>query len=209
VGIEVCVECVESAVAAEESGAVRVELCSSLFDGGLTPSVGMITQTRKSVKIPVYVMIRPRGGDFCYTDHEFEIMKVDIDYAKRSGADGVVLGILTEEGDIDVKRTSELVALARPLFVTFHRAFDMTRDPNKSLHELIGLGIERVLTSGQERSVVEGIDLISDLVDKAGSKIIIMPGGGVTNRNIKKIVEKTGVKEIHVSGRYYQIFLLP
>jgi copper homeostasis protein len=162
--------------------------------------VATIALARKHIDIDLNVIIRPRGGDFCYTDVEFEVMKYDIEAAKRLGANGVVIGLLNPDGTVDAARTPALVELARPMSVTFHRAFDMARDPQAALETLVELGIDRVLTSGQEASVLEGLDLITDLVRQAGERIIIMPGGGITERNIKKIVTQSGVKEIHVVG---------
>jgi copper homeostasis protein len=195
--LEICIDSVEAAIAAQGGGADRVELCADLLEGGTTPSAGTVQLARRSIDIDLNVIIRPRGGDFCYTPVEFEVMKLDIEAAKAAGADGVVIGILEEDGSVDAERTRELVALARPMSVTFHRAFDMARDPYEALETLVELGVDRVLTSGQESSVLEGLELIADLVDRAGERIIIMPGGGVTERNFKKIVATSGVKEIH------------
>ena len=198
--LEVCVDSVEAAIAAQEGGAHRVELCANLLEGGTTPSAGTIQLARENLGIGLNVMVRPRGGDFCYSDTEFEVMKRDVELAKKLGADGVVFGILNEDGSVDTERTGALVALARPMNVTFHRAFDMSRDPYEALEDLIRLGIGRVLTSGQDFSALEGLDLITDLVQKAGGRIIIMPGGGVTERNVNKIVEQSGAKEVHVAA---------
>jgi copper homeostasis protein len=197
--IEVCVDSVESAMAAERGGADRVELCDNLLEGGTTPSAGAIAIARDRLGIKLQVIIRPRGGDFCYSEVEFAVMQHDIALAKQLGADGVVIGILTPEGAIDISRTRALIELARPLSVTFHRAFDMARDPYRALEDLIGLGIDRILTSGQEPSVIEGLDLIAELVQLAGDRVIIMPGGG-TERNIGKVVARSGVREVHVTG---------
>jgi copper homeostasis protein len=197
--IEVCVDSVESAMAAERGGADRVELCDNLLEGGTTPSAGAIEVARRNLGIKLHVIIRPRGGDFCYSEVELAIMQHDIAAAKQLGADGVVIGILTPDGDIDIERTRTLIELARPLSVTFHRAFDMARDPYQALEDLIALGVERVLTSGQEPSVIEGLDLIAELARRAGDRVIIMPGGG-TERNIKKVVARSGVREVHVVG---------
>ncbi len=199
--LEVCVDSVQSAINAEKGGAIRVELCDNLFEGGTTPSAGTIEVARKNLSIGLQVIIRPRGGDFLYSDIEFDIMKRDIAQAKLLGADGVVIGILLPDGTVDMSRTAELVKLARPMNVTFHRAFDMTSDPFEALEDIISLGIDRILTSGQERSVPEGVALIGELVKKAGNRIMIMPGGGINEWNIEKIVEATGVRECHVSGR--------
>lgn len=198
--LEVCVESVEGAVAAQEGGADRVELCANLLEGGTTPSSGSIQQARRNLHIGLQVMIRPRGGDFCYTATEFEVMKLDIEMARKAGANGVVLGILKEDGSVDETRTRALTELARPLSVTFHRAFDMSRDPYEALETLITIGIDRILTSGQESSALEGLDLISDLVRKAGDRIIIMPGGGINERNFNRIVEQSGARELHVAA---------
>ena len=198
--LEVCVDSAESAIAAQEGGADRVELCDNLIEGGTTPSAGTIELARKHLTIGMNVIIRPRGGDFCYSDFEFVVMKSDVQVAKQLGANGVVVGILDENGAVDKGRTRELITLARPMSVTFHRAFDMTRDPYKALEDLIALGIDRVLTSGQENSVLEGLDLITDLVQRAGDRIIVMPGGGITERNIKKIIAQSGAHEAHVVG---------
>jgi copper homeostasis protein len=197
--IEVCVDSVESALAAAEGGADRVELCDNLLEGGTTPSAGTIAVARQKLGIKVQVMIRPRGGDFCYSDIEFAIMQRDIVLAKQLRADGVVIGILTPDGTVDRERTRALVDLARPLTVTFHRAFDVTRDPFEALEDLIALGVDRILTSGQEPSAIEGLDLITELVQRAGDRIIIMPGGGA-DRNVPKIIATSGAREIHVTG---------
>ncbi len=197
--IEVCVDSVESALAAQQGGADRVELCDNLIEGGTTPSAGMIELARKNLNIGLQVIIRPRGGDFCYSAIEFEIMQRDIATAKTLGADGVVIGLLTPDGRVDVERTKNLIELARPLNVTFHRAFDMAADPFAALEALVDLGVNRVLTSGQAFSVLEGLDLIAQLVQKAAGRVIVMPGGG-TERNIPKVIAATGVREIHVIG---------
>ena len=198
--LEFCIDSVESAIAAAQGGANRVELCDNLMEGGTTPSVGTIALARQHIDIDLNVIIRPRGGDFCYSDIEFETMRYDIEQAKQLGANGVVIGLLYEDGSIDIERTKTLTALARPLSVTFHRAFDMARDPFAALEDLIKLGIDRVLTSGQENSALEGLDLIAELVQKAGDHIVVMPGGGITERNIQKIVAQSGVTEVHVVG---------
>jgi copper homeostasis protein len=198
---EVCVDSIESAINAEKGGASRIELCSNLFEGGITPSAGMILQVRKMIKIQMNVLIRPRSGDFCYSNEEFEVMKNDIEYCKKCGVDGVVFGILTIDGHIDIERNRILVELAQPLNVTFHRAFDMTCDPFKSMEDIISLKFQRILTSGQELSCLEGLDLLTTLIEKAKERIIIVPGGGITEKNIKKIIQTCKAKEFHVSGR--------
>jgi copper homeostasis protein len=198
---EICADSVEGAMAAEGGGADRVELCDNLMEGGTTPSGGCIKLARANLRIGLQVMIRPRGGDFLYSETECAIMAEDIRLAKALGADGIVLGCLTDAGEIDKARTAKFIELARPLNVTFHRAFDMARNPKQALEDLVELGVDRVLTSGQEASVVEGLDLIAELQKQAAGRIIIMPGGGVTVRNISKIVEASGVSEIHLSAR--------
>jgi copper homeostasis protein len=197
--IEVCVDSVESAIASQEGGADRVELCDNLMEGGTTPSDGSIAVARERLSIKLHVIIRPRGGDFCYSDLEFEIMRRDIMRCKELGVDGVVIGILTPDGDIDVARSRELVELARPLAVTFHRAYDMARDPYQALEDVIATGADRLLTSGQEPSVIEGLDLIAELVQRAGGRIGVMPGCG-TERNMRKAVALSGAREFHVTG---------
>jgi copper homeostasis protein len=197
--IEVCVDSVESAIAAQDGGADRVELCDNLIEGGTTPSDGAIAIARERLSIKLHVIIRPRGGDFCYSELEFEIMKRDILRCKELHADGVVIGILTPDGDIDIPRSRELVELARPLQVTYHRAFDMARNAHQALEDVIATGADRLLTSGQEPSVIEGLDLISELVQWAGDRIVIMPGCG-TERNMKKAVALSGAHEFHVTG---------
>jgi copper homeostasis protein len=197
---EACVDSAQAAVAAQAGGAGRVELCAALLEGGLTPSDGTIRLAKQHLHIPVHVIIRPRGGDFLYSATEFEVMKFDIERCKALGVDGVVIGILNPDGTVDKERTAELIQLARPMKITFHRAFDMTREPFKSLETLIALGVERILTSGQEDSAYEGLDLISELVKKAKGRIIIMPGAGITEKTIGKIVAQSGVTEIHATA---------
>lgn len=197
--LEICLDSVESAIAAELGGADRVELCDNLFEGGTTPSAGAIRVAREKISIGLQVMIRPRGGDFCYTDIEFEVMKADILTAKEAGADGVVFGILLPDGNIDIVRSHALVELARPLNVTFHRAYDMTPDPYRALEDVISTGADRLLTSGQEKSVIEGIPLVKELIKKAAGRIIILPGAGITERNRQFFLEATGATEIHLA----------
>ncbi len=200
--LEVCIASAESAIAAELGGANRVELCDNLMEGGTTPSLGMVELTLARCGLEVMMMIRPRGGDFLYTDLEFEVMKRNIKAAKALGVHGVVFGLLTPDGHIDKVRTAELIQLARPLKVTIHRAFDMTQNPHQALEDLITLGAERLLTSGQEASSQQGIPLLTELVKQADNRIIIMPGGGVNEQSIGEIVKKTGVKECHVTGKH-------
>ncbi len=197
---EVCVDSIESALAAERGGADRIELCSDLLEGGLTPSYGTLKAARERVRIPIMAMVRPRGGDFCYSEAEFAAMRHDVRAAHETGAAGVVFGILTPDGDVDVQRTRELVDEATPRAVTFHRAFDMTRDAFAALDTLIDLGVNRVLTSGQESSVLEGLDLIARLVDRADGRIVVMPGGGITDRNVARICAAVPFAEMHFGG---------
>jgi copper homeostasis protein len=196
--IEVCVDSVASAVAAELGGAERVELCSDLLEGGITPSVGLMEAVRSRITIGLHPIIRPRAGDFSYSDDEFNIMRRDIEVAKAAGADGVVLGILDPSGRVDISRTRRLVELARPLSVTFHRAFDMSVDLARSLEDVCQTGADRVLTSGGEQTCWHGIEAISQLVKSGRGRITIMAGGGIARDNAADILERTGVSEIHV-----------
>lgn len=197
---EACVDSVESALAAQDGGAHRVELCSDLLEGGLTPSFGMLQVARASLRIGIMVMIRPRGGDFLYSDREFRAMLHDVAMAKEAGAEGVVFGLLRPDGSVDVERTRELTELARPSRVTFHRAFDMTRDAFEALDALVEIGVDRILTSGQEASAVEGVETIAALVERAGSRIVVMPGGGIDARNVARFTAIPGIREIHFGG---------
>jgi copper homeostasis protein len=196
--VEACVDSVDSAIAAEAGGAGRVELCDNLVEGGTTPSLGAITLARESLAIPIHVIIRPRGGDFLYADREVETMLRDVDAAREAGVAGVVIGVLQPDGAIDDTITRRLVERARPLSVTFHRAFDLARDPLEALDSLIALGVNRVLTSGQAPSAAEGVPLIADLVRRAAGRIGVLPGGGIRAGNAAALVAATGVTEIHV-----------
>jgi len=186
---------------AVEGGADRIELCANLAEGGTTPSYALIKKCREAFSIPLFPIIRPRGGDFLYTKDEFEIMKNDIKLCKELGCEGIVIGLLNMDGTIDMTRTSELIELAYPLEVTFHRAFDRCKDPFVALEELIEIGCQRILTSGQKPTVSEGVDLIAELNEKAEDRIIIMPGSGLRKENIKMLAEKTGCIEFHSSLR--------
>ncbi len=197
--LEVCANSIQSAINAQEAGAHRVELCENLTQGGTTPSYGFLSQTRKLLNIKLNVLIRPRTGDFHYSDLEFDIIKEDIKVAKDLGADGIVCGILTPNGDVDIERTKILVELAKPMSFTFHRAFDFTNDPFKALEDIISTGADRVLTSGQQPTAIQGEHLIRELVKQGNGKIIIMPGGGV-NADIIEYLLETGASEFHMSG---------
>ncbi len=199
--IEVCVTSVQSAINAQKGGALRVELCDNLIEGGTTPSYAAIKLARKELHIGLYIMIRPRGGDFCYSDLEFEIMKEDVIAIRELGADGVVAGILLPDGNIDVERMSVLNKLAGDLGFTCHRAFDMTIDKFRALEELIGLGAERILTSGGKNKAPDGKELIKQIIIKSAGRIIIMPGSGVNEESILDLKGHTGATEFHVTGR--------
>jgi len=197
--LEICVDSTESALAAERGGAQRVELCGDLVEGGITPSAGLIENVRQQVHITLHVMIRPRGGDFCYSPDEFESMKRDVLTAKKFGADGVVFGILKENGRVDTARTRSLVELARPLSTTFHRAFDMSADLDQTLEDVISAGVDRVLTSGGGQNAEDRIANITGLVVAAKDRIGIMVGGGIRETNVRRILAETGAREIHAN----------
>lgn len=200
-GLEVCANSFTSALAAEQGGAVRVELCENMAEGGTTPSYATIKMAKQRLKIEVWPIIRPRGGDFLYSDDEFELMKIDIQICKKLGCNGVVFGILTPDGEIDKDRCKQLLALAHPMPASFHRAFDMCNQLEKSLEELIKLGFTRVLTSGGAENVEKGIKTLEKLVKLANNRIEIMPGAGVNPKNIKILKEKTGATVFHASAR--------
>jgi len=198
--LEVVVYNIESALKAQEGGADRIELCDNPGEGGTTPSFGIIESVRQNVNLDVYVMIRPRGGDFHYTNYEFHSMKRDIYQCQRISVDGVVFGILNADGTLDKKRCKELIDKARPLKVTCHRAFDMTRDPFEALEDCIEVGFDRILTSGHRTTASLGADQIGELIKKSNGRIAIMPGSGVNENTVEEIVRKTGAKEIHFSA---------
>ncbi|MFC4913918.1 copper homeostasis protein CutC [Actinomadura gamaensis] len=198
---EICIDSVAGAIAAEKAGAHRVELCAALFDGGLTPTLGTVRAALAAVSsIRVHVIIRPRGGDFIFDEHEIAAMEHDVALTREAGAHGVVIGALTPDGAVDRAVTERLMAAAGGLAVTFHRAFDMAADPFAALDTLIDLGVDRVLTSGQDASALEGAPLIADLVRHAGDRIVVMPGGGITDRNVARVVAETGAREIHFAA---------
>lgn len=196
--IEICLENIESIIAAEEAGANRIEFCSDLFEGGLTPSLGMFRVARKHCSIDMNVMIRPRGGDFCYSDVEFETMIENTKIFKEEGANAIVFGILDKFGEIDLERSQKIIEVARPLPVTFHRAIDMSNDAIRSMRNLIDLGVDRVLTSGLEPTVMEGIITLKEMINYAKDDIIVMPGCGISERNFAYIKKTLQAKEYHV-----------
>jgi copper homeostasis protein len=200
IAIEICVDSAESALAAQRGGASRVELCADLLEGGITPSAGMIELVRSELSIPLQVMVRPRGGDFFYNDEEFEIMRRDIEVAKGFRADGVVIGILDAYGNVDIERTLALVEQARPLSVTFHRAFDMTADLFRALEDVCATRADRILTSGGEQTAIQGAQTIAEVVKKADGRILIMPGSGINAENVRQFIAETGVREIHAGA---------
>ncbi len=202
--IEIVVYNIASAIQAEKGGADRIELCDNPGEGGTTPSAGIIEIIKQALNIPVFVMVRPRGGDFCYSAHEFESMKKDIILCKKLGIPGVVLGILNTNGNLDKERCRELIQLAKPMQVTCHRAIDMSRDPFQTLEDCIDVGFDRILTSGHHAKAEQGIDVLSSLVQKSKNRISIMAGSGISEQNIHRIVAETGVQEIHFSALTYQ-----
>lgn len=198
--VEIVVFNLDSAMKAQEGGADRIELCDNPAEGGTTPSAGVIELARQNLSIDVFVMIRPRGGDFFYSNYDFHAMKRDIVECQKLSVDGLVFGILNPDGTIDKKRCQELIDCARPLKVTCHRAFDMTRDPIEAFEDCIEAGFDRILTSGQEDQAIKGTALIHDLVKRSNGRIKIMAGSGVNEENVEEIVAKTGVNEIHFSA---------
>jgi copper homeostasis protein len=202
--VEIVVYNIESALKAQQGGADRVELCDNPSEGGTTPAYGTIQQVRQHLNIDVYVMIRPRGGDFHYSIEEYFAMRNDIEACKKLSVDGVVLGALKPDGTIDKERCKKLISHARPLKVTCHRAFDMTNDPFQALEDCIEVGFDRILTAGHEAQAVKGVDLISALIKKANGRIAIMPGSGVNENTVANIVSLTGASEIHFSATAFR-----
>jgi copper homeostasis protein len=196
--VEACVDSVESSIAAEQGGARRLELCDALFDGGTTPSAGMIAACRERVSIPIFVIIRPRGGGFVYSDAELDVMRRDIVAARGLGADGVVIGPLRSDGTVDGDQAARLVDLAGDMSVTFHRAFDFAPDLGQALEALLASGVRRVLTSGGAGSARAGIPVLASLVKQAGDRITVMAGGSIRDDHVRELVEATGVTEVHV-----------
>jgi copper homeostasis protein len=195
--LEISVETLEAAMAAERGGADRIELCGNLSVGGVTPSAELFRAVRAQLRIPIFFMVRPRAGDFVSSTGEFEEMKRSIASAKKSGADGVVLGVLTKDHRVDVERTKELVEFAKPLPVTCHRAFDEAADLRQALEDVIESGAKRILTSGGAKSALEGAALLSKLIEAAGERIVIVPGAGISAANIREIAQRTKAHEFH------------
>jgi copper homeostasis protein len=198
--LEICVESVDHAIAAERGGAHRIELCSDLSSGGITPSAGFMQTARRQVRIPIHILIRPRPGDFCYSDHEIQIMRNDILAARQFGMDGVVLGILRPNAHVDVERTRSLVELAHPLPVTFHRAFDASPDLEGSLEDVIQTRASRILTSGGQPRAIDALPTLTRLIEKAKGRILVMPGGGINSENVVRVVQATLAEEVHSSA---------
>ena len=199
--LEICVDSAISALNAQSAGADRIELCDNLGEGGTTPGYGMIISARNNLSIGIHVLIRPRGGDFLYSDTEYDIMRRDIELCGENGIDGIVTGILLPDGTIDVERTARLIEFAYPMTATFHRAFDMCADPVRGLEDVIATGASRLLTSGQQNKALDAVELIRQLVIQAGERLIVMPGGGIDETNAAQIITATKAKELHLTGR--------
>lgn len=197
---EICVDSPEGVIAARDGQANRVELCDNLFEGGTTPSIGAVKMARRVGGIKLHIIIRPRGGDFLYSDVDFDTMRMDVEAARSARVDGIVIGLLTPQGDVDKERTTELITLARPMSVTFHRAFDVCRDPFAALEDLVEIGIDRVLTSGQQADALSGAETIKKLVDAAGERIVIMACGNIDETNVAEIVTQTSANELHFTA---------
>ena len=198
--LEICCGSIDDAIEAEAGGADRVELCSALFLGGLTPSLGTTQEAKRRLKIPIMVMVRPRGGGFAYSEAELASMERDTQASVENGANGIVFGILQPDGRIDIPRCKEIRELIGKRQAVFHRAFDVTPDPFEALEQLVDLGITRILTSGQKDSVPEGVELIKKLIERAGDRIEILPGGGIQLWNVKEMVERTGCRQVHLTA---------
>ncbi len=198
--LEICCSSIDDAIEAEKGGADRIELCSALFLGGLTPSIGTLLEAKERLKIPIMAMVRPRGGGFCYTDAEFDTMERDAQAAMANGAEGVVFGILSPDGTVDAARTARLRQCIGSGQAVFHRAFDVTPDPFRALDQLVDLGIGRILTSGQQDTVPEGADLVRRLIEYAGDRIEILPGGGIKPYQLEDVIARTGCRQIHLTA---------
>ncbi|RDC57632.1 copper homeostasis protein CutC [Pedobacter chinensis] len=201
--LEVCANSYESALAAQNGGAKRVELCDNLAEGGTTPSYGQIALSKKNLSIEIWPIIRPRGGDFLYSDTEFELMKEDVKICKSLNCDGIVIGILKANGNVDLERCAEIIEIAKPMPVAFHRAFDMSNDQEKALEDLIALGMVRILSSGGAPSAIHGAEKLAKLIKQANSRISIMPGAGINKSNIQELIVNTGATEFHASAKVF------
>ncbi len=199
--LEIAVFNIQSAILAANAGADRIELCENPADGGTTPSYGYLKTAREKISIPVFPIIRARGGDFFYNDEEFAVMKKDVLLCKDLGFEGIVIGLLIKDATVDIERTKRLVDLAYPMEITFHRAFDRTKSALQSLEDIINCGCQRILTSGQVPDAFDGKDLIKKLIEQSDGRIIIMPGSGVRSNNIKEIADYMGATELHSSAR--------
>lgn len=199
--LEICANSIRSAIAAQKGGAHRIELCDNMAEGGTTPSYGLISLCKNLLSIPVFPIIRPRGGDFLYSNDEFEVMKADVINCREMGCEGVALGILNADGSVDINRCAELIALAKPMEVTFHRAFDRCNDLEKCLEDIIALGCQRILTSGGEVNAYDGISLLKKLVCQSGNRIAIMAGSGINATNIREIAMATGIQQFHSTAK--------
>ena len=197
--LEICANSYQSAKNAQEAGAHRIELCQELSVGGITPSYGLLKKVIEELDIPVFVLIRPRSGNFVYSDDEFQIMKTDIQLCKDLGCKGIVSGVLKPDNKLDVERTKVLIELSKPLPFTFHRAFDEVNNPKESLEQLIDLGVDRVLTSGQESSAEKGLELIQELHRISNNRIMILAGGGLNSKNVE-LFNEADLSEIHASA---------
>lgn len=195
--LEICVDSFSCAVTAVRAGADRIELCAGMGVGGTTPPAGLIRRCREAVTVPLHVMVRPRGGDFVNGPAEIEWMLSEIDFIRTAGADGVVIGVLAEDGRVDAGSMERLIEASRPLSVTFHRAFDATRDADEALDALLRLGVDRVLSSGRARSAVEGSATLARMVNRAGDRLVVMAGGGVRAAGVPRLLRETGVSEVH------------
>jgi copper homeostasis protein len=198
--VEVSIEGVDGLLVAQENGADRVELCASVLEGGITPSIGMVREALRRARVPVFVIVRPRGGDFLYSEAEFESMRQDVIALKDLGVPGIVTGCLTAGGEVDEQRTGDLLRVARPMSFTFHRAFDMVRDPVQSLEVLISLGADRLLTSGQRATALEGLATLKRLGQVASGRMIVMPCGGLRADNVGQVCRETGLWELHFAA---------
>lgn len=204
--LEICADTVPNALTAQAAGAHRIEFCTGLAEGGTTPSAAQIGEARKSLHIPLYVLIRPRGGDFLYSDVEFDIMQADIHFCGQAACDGVAIGMLRPDGTVDTERCRTLTDIARRygMGVTFHRAFDRSRDLLQAMEDIVALGCDRILTSGGYATAIEGADVIRQLVERAAGRIVIMPGSGITPENAADLIRRTGLREMHGTFRIRQ-----